>query len=644
MFHAGFQMFSGGFVGVDVFFVISGYLITTIILTEMEQGRFSLINFYERRARRILPALFLVMLASLPFAWFWLIPSNLVSFSQSLVGVSTFTSNIHFSHDTGYWATANELKPLLHTWSLAVEEQYYVFFPLYLILLWRFRKRWILSSFMVIAAISLMVAQLRVDDHPIETFFLLPTRLWELAIGAGIAFYFLYRKNTIYTLLSHKLIDELMCLAGLFMIAYAVFAFDETVPFPGIYALVPTAGTGLILLFSSSQTLVGRLLGTKMLVGIGLISYSAYLWHQPLFAFARNRILTEPSGQLYLALATLSIVLAYLSWRYVETPFRTKGIYSRKAIFTFAAAGTIFFILVGLIGEHNEGFQNRFKVAQSILDDFADHKLFDSCKNIPDSQGWVCALGSNKVDSDLSFAVFGDSHAIALLPAFDLAADSINKKYIFLGDVGCLPLLGADVAKGNHPIGFCERLATRQFEYVKEKKIRTVFLVARWSLFTDGGYHGLDKEHFLINKNSNKLTREASREVFVNALMNTIEEYRSIGVIVNIIEQVPEQKTDVKRLYDHISILNLTENEKDNVIENYSISRISSNKLQAFNRSVFETISPGGGVNVVNLDDYYCSSGICLIGDSNHSNYRDHDHLSTFAAELVANEILKLIE
>jgi peptidoglycan/LPS O-acetylase OafA/YrhL len=271
LFHAGFEHFNGGFVGVDVFFVISGYLITTIILAEKEQGTFSLVNFYERRARRILPALFLVMFVSLPFAWLWLLPSDMKDFSQSLVAVSTFTSNILFWHETGYWGAANELKPLLHTWSLSVEEQYYILFPLFLILMWRFRRRWIFSSFVVIAAISLIVSQWGAYNNPSANFFLLPTRGWELAIGAGIAFYFLYRKQTIRTLLSHKFIGEVLGLVGLLMIGYAVFTFDQTVPFPSGYALIPTIGAALIILFSSPETLVGRLLGTKVLVGIGLI-------------------------------------------------------------------------------------------------------------------------------------------------------------------------------------------------------------------------------------------------------------------------------------------------------------------------------------------------------------------------------------
>jgi peptidoglycan/LPS O-acetylase OafA/YrhL len=197
LFHAGFSQFSGGFVGVDVFFVISGYLITTIILAEKENGTFSLVNFYERRARRIIPALFVVLLVSTLFSWLWLSPSHMKDFSQSLIAVSLFSSNILFWQETGYWGVENELKPLLHTWSLAVEEQYYVLFPLFLMMMWKFGKRWILSSFFIVAIASLLLSQWAAFNEPAENFFLLPTRGWELAIGAGIAFYFLYRKTSL---------------------------------------------------------------------------------------------------------------------------------------------------------------------------------------------------------------------------------------------------------------------------------------------------------------------------------------------------------------------------------------------------------------------------------------------------------------
>lgn len=240
LFHAGFEHFSGGFIGVDVFFVISGYLITMIILSEKEQGTFSLVNFYERRARRILPALFFVMLVSLPFAWLWLLPSDMADFSQSLMAVSFFSSNILFWKETGYWGTDNELKPLLHTWSLAVEEQYYILFPLFLMLMWRFRKRWIFGSLIVIATLSLLVSQWGAYNRPTANFFLLPTRGWELAIGACIAFYFLYRTQATRAFLPHRFFDEALGLPGFLMIGYAIFMFDDATPFPGFYALIPT--------------------------------------------------------------------------------------------------------------------------------------------------------------------------------------------------------------------------------------------------------------------------------------------------------------------------------------------------------------------------------------------------------------------
>lgn len=189
LFHAGFQAFSGGFVGVDVFFVISGYLITSIILTEKQAGTFTLLGFYERRVRRILLALFVVMLACLPFAWFWMLPGDLRDFSRSLRYVSLFSSNILFLKQSGYFDTAVELKPLLHTWSLAVEEQYYVVFPVLLLLIWRLGKRWIVGIFAVMAVMSLAAAQWGSFYQPAATFYLLPTRGWEILLGVFIAFY-----------------------------------------------------------------------------------------------------------------------------------------------------------------------------------------------------------------------------------------------------------------------------------------------------------------------------------------------------------------------------------------------------------------------------------------------------------------------
>jgi len=377
LFHAGFQTFSGGFVGVDVFFVISGYLITTIILTEKQAGTFTLINFYERRARRILPALFAVMLVCLPFAWIWLLPQDMKNFSDSLVAVSGFASNILFWRTSGYFEPAAELKPLLHTWSLAVEEQYYVFFPLFLMLTWHLGKRWILVLLALVATASLAAAQWGSVANPEANFYLLPTRDWELLIGAFDAFYFASGDRSQVS----DTAGQFGSITGLAMLAYATFAFDKQTPFPSFYTLVPTIGAALIILFATPKTWVGQLLGNKIFVGLGLISYSAYLWHQPLFAFARQSSMFEPDQLLFGILSVASIVLAYFSWKYIENPFRNKRQFSRKQIFTYGAIGTAFFVGFGLIGHFNRGFENRIGQEQkaflaSFNNELPDWKYF----------------------------------------------------------------------------------------------------------------------------------------------------------------------------------------------------------------------------------------------------------------------------
>ncbi|WP_298775748.1 acyltransferase family protein [uncultured Shewanella sp.] len=359
LFHAGFQLFSGGFVGVDVFFVISGYLITSIILAELNQGHFSLVTFYERRARRILPALFFVILVCTPFAWAWFMPMDLQDFAQSVVAVSTFSSNILFWLESDYFDTAAELKPLLHTWSLAVEEQYYILFPLFLMWTWRLGLKWILACLVLIFMMSLLLAQWGAYHAPNAAFYLLPTRGWELILGVFAAFFF-YHYHTINIT---QYIQNILSLLGLALVIYAIFAFDETVPFPSLYTLVPTLGTLLIILFAQPGTLVHAFLSLRVFVWIGLISYSAYLWHQPLFAFAKYLSFTEPPFILMLGLCIASILLAYLSWRFVEMPFRNKKVYSQRAIFTAAIVMSSAFLSTGFYFS----FDGRFSPDKQLI-------------------------------------------------------------------------------------------------------------------------------------------------------------------------------------------------------------------------------------------------------------------------------------
>jgi peptidoglycan/LPS O-acetylase OafA/YrhL len=293
------------------------------------------------------------MLVCIPFAWFWLLPSDMKSFSQSLIAVPIFTSNILFWRESGYFDVAVELKPLLHTWSLAVEEQYYVLYPLLLILFWKLGRRWILVTLGLMFVASFSLATWMSYVNPTAAFYLLPTRGWELLVGAFAGFYLSRATYRDFD----RVVGEVCAWLGVTLIFYAVFTYSKTTLFPGFYALIPTLGTALIILFGTQKTTVGKIIGNRIFVGLGLISYSAYLWHQPVFAFARQRSLTEPSDTLFLGLTVLTVVLAYFSYRLVETPFRSPGVVSRRQFFFWGCILIVFFVSFGYLGYKNNGFQ-----------------------------------------------------------------------------------------------------------------------------------------------------------------------------------------------------------------------------------------------------------------------------------------------
>ncbi len=367
LFHAGFQAFGGGFVGVDIFFVISGYLITSIIVAERQSGHFSMAGFYERRARRILPALLLVMACCIPFAWAFMAPQDMRSFSQSLVAVSLFASNVLFFLTSGYFDTAAELKPLLHTWSLAVEEQYYLLFPGVLLLAWRFGPLRIMAGLGAVLVVSLVAAQWALPMQPSGAFYLLPTRIWELLLGALLAFYL---ADAAYPRPGPR-IAEMGAATGLALIAAAVLLLDEKTPFPGLWALLPTLGTALVILCAGPSNRVGKLLGLRAVVGVGLISYSAYLWHQPLFAFARYASNRPPDALWMGLLAASAFVLAYASWRWVERPFRSRQQIRTRVLVLTAGAGTAAMVVFGTLGHFTNGFAARFHIGDPAVAELA---------------------------------------------------------------------------------------------------------------------------------------------------------------------------------------------------------------------------------------------------------------------------------
>lgn len=355
LFHAGYETFSGGFVGVDVFFVISGYLITTIILSDLEQDKFSIIDFYERRARRILPALFLVMAISLLVGNYTLMPDEFKNLGQSLVATTIFSNNLLLALTSGYWDLASEFKPLLHTWSLGVEEQYYVIVPILLMLAWMYFKNGIILLLMVLLIGSFIFSVWFSTASPKWAFYILPTRAWEIAIGALVAV--LLRSNPQTTV--HFRTSNILSLLGLGLIISSIFTLNRTAPSTGFYLLPPAIGAALIIIFARERTLAYLFLGNRIVVFLGLLSYSLYLWHQPIFAYMRAYSEEKPSQFAFGTSIFPIFLLAYISWKYIETPFRNKNFINRTGVFALSLLGSGFFIVSGLLLNKSYGLPTR---------------------------------------------------------------------------------------------------------------------------------------------------------------------------------------------------------------------------------------------------------------------------------------------
>lgn len=449
-YHAGFSHFDGGFVGVDIFLVISGYLITSILMQDKEEGRLSLINFYERRARRILPALVVVVAACIPAALAIMTPAQMMDFAQSVLAVSFFLSNVFFWQESGYFEAASELKPLLHTWSLSVEEQFYIFFPVLFLTICTYRRTLLGPILVILFLVSISLSEWGWRNAPSGNFFLTPSRAWELLTGSLCA---IATRQGVQG-------NEWLSVLGFTMIVVSITLFDKTTPFPSLYTLLPVIGTAFVILFSSPKTITGRMLSMPFLVWLGLLSYSAYLWHNPLFAFARLELGRDPSLFLYTALIGLTFVLAYLSWRFVEAPFRRRSgqhSISRRGIFTFAAIASVGMLTFGIWGHVTGGWRDaylaRLPKEQQVMFTLVEQVRREHVKNAEGRfDNGDCIFDVRSINEATrqrlrecarrhgpGVLILGDSHAIDLYGAI-IEAESTGEPFI-VGIVsgGCRP-------------------------------------------------------------------------------------------------------------------------------------------------------------------------------------------------------------
>ncbi|MCG5240512.1 acyltransferase family protein [Azospirillum doebereinerae] len=529
LFHAGIGAFSGGFIGVDVFFVISGYLITALIAADIREGRFSIAEFYERRIRRLLPALVAMLLFSSAAASLILLPNDFRLYSQSLLSALFSVSNIFFWRQSGYFSEAAELQPLLHTWSLSVEEQFYVVLPVSMLLLHRYLKgRWI-PVLALAAALSFGLSVWLVTRKPDIAFYLIPTRAWELLLGSLLAL------GAVPAFRS-RMANEAGGLLGLGLIGWSVASFTSATAFPGLNALYPCLGAALLIHTGGMGTVVGRLLSLAPIVFVGAISYSLYLWHWPLIVFTNYYSFGEMDGARVALLLAATFGLAVLSWRFVEKPFRhAQGLLGGRRAFAHAGVAMALFAAFGAYGTLTQGWGGRYDPRVVELDAYSTNRyaFLPAChdrKPADVDAGRLCVIGAKDVpDADKDVWLFwGDSHAAATQDVYDDVFRSIGKKAIVAAYHGCVPLFGLQRVGYPEPCyGFNESVKA----LIAKNKIKNVVITAYWT----GYYHDTDQ----IDLDPTATSGRSREAILDDGITRTLTALDAAGVNIHLTDPLP---------------------------------------------------------------------------------------------------------
>lgn len=632
LYHLDFSTFSGGYTGVDVFFVISGFLITSILYREIGNRSFSFISFYERRIRRIFPALFAVFLGTSACAYFLLLPKDLESFFQSITAATLFSSNILFWKTAGYFDWPAEMKPLLHTWSLSIEEQFYIVYPLLLLWMARLAPGRTPLCLAGIGLVSLFSSEFFLHGQSPSVFYLLHFRAWELLLGALLAL-------DITSSPVPQSVREALSLIGLILIAVGVFIFDDQTLFPGVKALFPCLGAAMII-YAGKQghTVIGKLLSLKPLVWIGLISYSLYLWHWPLIVFAKYYVVHPLENHEKAILLIFSFFLAAVSWRFVERPFRGKsGVLSRKTLIGSAVLGMSGFVAVGLLGHFAKGFPGRLPDSVVALADasFKTRQLDGNCIDISRSRidnGEACLLGDNSA-TPASFVVWGDSHALAMGEAIHLAADKIGVTGLLFAHSSCPPLLEVErfdaFERGCREFNQATRLWLE-----KNKNIRTVFLVARWAISAEGTRYGSEPGRpVVISSEGIKGNPQALKA----GLQRTLHFLNERGIRVVLVAQMPEIGWNVPSTLARAQLFG---HHVSMVMPTYEAYRERQHTMSR----IIDELSAQYPFKVFEVARVMCPSDACLIEKGGRSFYKDDDHISIYGAELLAEPLTDMFQ
>lgn len=640
IFHAFPTSLQGGFVGVDIFFVISGFLISSIIFRSLQRGDFSFTEFYAHRIKRIFPALIVVLTAGYAFGWFALLPDEFKQLGKHMAAGAGFVQNFILLQEVGYFDTAAELKPLLHLWSLAIEEQFYLIYPVLIFAAWRIGLN-VLTAVLLLCLISFGLNISGVAKNPTETFFLPQTRFWELLAGSVLAYLQFFKRAKFSAWMQHwifhptlfrhspqsasrsEVLNNILSVVGLLLIVTAVFFINKSKPFPGWWALLPVSGAFLLILAGPEAWVNQFVLANRLMVFVGVISYPLYLWHWPILSFARIVESGMPSREIRIGAVILSFVLAWITYRLLEKPIR----FGRKAWWKTATL-TVLLTVIGYVGyntaERNGlAFRGSIKSYQSKIKDLSwDVSTFGYAKcdekglNRPPSLNY-CLF--SKSSNDPMIAVYGDSHADHLFHGL-AKIDSAN--WMLIGNSSCPPVSGVHVIGD---VKNCDVLAAKALDYlVKTQTIQTVVLSFFGNYALDVSYAA---DHLVLKVGpdtvkitSNEFSASSKQELFFLGLEQTISKLEQAQKSVVIVIDVPElpffPKACIGRPFSK-------------KIDKCVVSLSAVHKRQAMLREIIKRLTAvHPKLRVYDPLSFFCDQEYCYFEKNDALIYRDSHHLS----------------
>ena len=635
----GIEPFKGGYIGVDIFFVVSGYLITSLMLKELEANKnFSFLGFYERRCRRILPVLFFVILAFLPFSWYYLIPPAFEDFSKSILYAVGFGSNFFF-HYSGleYAGVAGMYKPFLHTWSLSVEEQYYIIFPIFLYFTFKYFNKYLFQILSLVLIISFLFAEWGSKNYISATFYFIHSRMWELLAGSMLAYLEVKRGSRS----ENKILNELLPILGILFIIFFIIFNNDKINHPSFKTFFPIIGTCLFIWFSKKETLLGKVMSLKLLVGIGLISYSLYLWHYPIFSFSRIIEFTQGEISKKLLLICFTTILSIITYFLIESPFRDKKKIKTKLFFSIIIFAGILIVTFNLLVVSKDGFKSRMPdVILNAVDRHGKEKLWDKLKqNESTCWGHIDIMCSFYEQNEKKIYLIGDSHFGTLM--YDLNNKLSNRSYNFR------PITARSFFYFNESLKLHSNGKIEEYYLRLQTKINKIVSESKNNIFIFGGASAtyiFDKRFYVNNEVMgdpivnyvNKDDKKFSSESLMNEFRELIENISKNNKVI-LVYPTPEIGFNLQ--YKLLKGRNWKLMQKNPTLFKYPYK-----KYMAINKEVFEFFDTLKNKNIHRVYPHklFCNTKVkdqCLLHNEKDIFFSDELHLSFLGAEMV-NELL----